>query len=159
MIQWAFFGTILLIATLFERRNPIEAAQSAAAVIVDWKLAGLRTATGPLRLPVTAGAIMFVNAMGGGWVHLRSDGWWFLFSSIVVIAATDLLAYFIHRAQHRVPALWAMHSLHHSAEAITVITGARHFWLEFIVIDMSVFLAMGILFKIPTEVAAIVVLL
>jgi sterol desaturase/sphingolipid hydroxylase (fatty acid hydroxylase superfamily) len=26
--------------------------------------------------------------------------------------------------------LWAIHSLHHSAEAMTLVTGARHHWLE-----------------------------
>jgi sterol desaturase/sphingolipid hydroxylase (fatty acid hydroxylase superfamily) len=45
-----------------------------------------------------------------------------------------------------------MHSLHHSAEALSAVTGARHFWLEFPFLS-SVFPVLGILFKIPDEMA------
>jgi sterol desaturase/sphingolipid hydroxylase (fatty acid hydroxylase superfamily) len=44
-----------------------------------------------------------------------------------------------------------MHSLHHSAETLTIITGARHFWLED-AIHTAVFPVMGMLFKMPPEV-------
>src|SRR5262249_43260444 len=112
----AVFVVILLIARLFEKRNPIEAEQSPADVVADWKLAGLHYTTSHLLAPVTGElAAMIVNAAGGGWIHLRSDGWWFLLSFVVLVLANDLWTYLIHRAQHRFPVLWAMHSLHHSA--------------------------------------------
>jgi len=123
VIVWALW--------FLQRKFPEESEQSTAAVFVDWKLAGLRlvirTVVGPL---TAASGIMIINATGGGWVHLRADGWWFLFSVVVVILAMDFYSYLLHRAQHKVPVLWSMHSLHHSAEALSIVTGARHFWLE-----------------------------
>jgi sterol desaturase/sphingolipid hydroxylase (fatty acid hydroxylase superfamily) len=152
----AALGVILLVARQFEKRFPIESEQSTAEVIVDWKLAALRYGTNHLLTPVTnACALMLVNAAGGGWIHLRSDGWWFLLSVMVVVVAVDLWSYLVHRAQHKFPVLWAMHSLHHSAEALSAVTGARHFWLEG-VISTAVLPVVAIVFKIPPEVATVV---
>jgi sterol desaturase/sphingolipid hydroxylase (fatty acid hydroxylase superfamily) len=143
---------IVWAAWFLQRKFPLEHEQSTAAVIADWKLAGLRVGITQLIGPVTAASgIMIINAMGGGWIHLRSDGWWFLLSVVVVILAMDLWSYLEHRAMHKFPALWAMHSLHHSAEALSIITGARHFWLED-VINTAVFPVIGIIFKLPAEV-------
>jgi sterol desaturase/sphingolipid hydroxylase (fatty acid hydroxylase superfamily) len=144
-------GVVFLIARQFEKRSPIEPDQSTAEVIVDWKLAGVRYALGQLLSPVkNTCAMMLVNAAGGGWIHLRSEGWWFPLSFIVLILVIDLWAYLTHRAQHKFPALWAMHSLHHSAEALSAITGARHFWLEEPLIS-AVFPVLGMIFKVPPE--------
>jgi sterol desaturase/sphingolipid hydroxylase (fatty acid hydroxylase superfamily) len=44
-----------------------------------------------------------------------------------------------------------MHSLHHSAESLSIITGARHFWFEDI-IDTMAFWTIGIVFKVPPEI-------
>jgi sterol desaturase/sphingolipid hydroxylase (fatty acid hydroxylase superfamily) len=95
---------------------------------------------------------MLVNAAGGGWIHLRSDGWWFLLSVMLVILVTDFWGYLEHRAMHKFPVLWAMHSLHHSAESLSIITGVRHFWLED-AINTALLPVLGIIFKIPPEVA------
>jgi sterol desaturase/sphingolipid hydroxylase (fatty acid hydroxylase superfamily) len=151
LVNAVLFSAIMLIARQFEKRSPIEAKQSNADVIVDWKLAGLHLATRQLLLPVTnACAVMLINAAGGGWINLRSDGWWFLLSFIVLIFATELWTYIVHRAQHKFPVLWTMHSLHHSAEALSVVTGARHFWLENPLVS-AVFPVLGLVFKIPPE--------
>ncbi len=40
----------------------------------------------------------------------------------------DLGEYLYHRAQHKIPFLWAMHSLHHSDPDMNVLTSQRHFW-------------------------------
>ncbi len=138
VIPWIFFGFLLLIATLFEKRNPVAPAPM-RAVIIDWKIALLRNVGNQLSSPVTAG-IMFVSAMmGGGLIHLRSDGWWFPVSIVVIMLSIDFVSYWIHRTQHAWPMLWAMHSLHHSAVSLTVMTGARHFWLEDIYIRLVYF--------------------
>jgi sterol desaturase/sphingolipid hydroxylase (fatty acid hydroxylase superfamily) len=155
----ALLGTVLLVARQFERKFPLDSKQSSAAVIVDWKLAALKFGINQLLSPVTtACGIMLINAAGGGWIHLRSDGWWFLLSVILVIVAIDLLGYLIHRAQHKIPLLWAMHSLHHSAEALSAVTGVRHFWLEEAILTAG-FPVLGIVFKIPLEVMTSVAVL
>jgi sterol desaturase/sphingolipid hydroxylase (fatty acid hydroxylase superfamily) len=146
-------------ARFLEKRFPSESDQSTAAVIADWKLAAVRVGIVQLTAPLTAATgIMIINAMGGGWFHLRSDGCWFLLSVVVVILANDFWSYLVHRAQHKFSVLWTMHSLHHSAEALGIITGARHFWLED-AIHAAVFPVLGIIFKIPSEVLTTVTFL
>jgi sterol desaturase/sphingolipid hydroxylase (fatty acid hydroxylase superfamily) len=154
IINTAILVFILLITRQFEKRNPIEAGQSTAEAVVDWKLAALKWSTSQLLSPIkNACAIVLINAAGGGWIHLRSDGWWFPLSFIVLIMAIDLYTYLLHRAQHRFAVLWAMHSLHHSAEALTMVTGARHFWLEDALISAA-FPVLAIVFRVPPEMAA-----
>jgi sterol desaturase/sphingolipid hydroxylase (fatty acid hydroxylase superfamily) len=149
-------AAIVWIARFSERRFPVDPDHYSGEVLLDWKLAGLRVFLAQLHGPVTgACGIMLVNAMGGGWIHLRSDGLWFLVSVVLVILVTDFWGYLAHRAEHKFPVLWAMHSLHHSAESLSIITGARHFWLED-VIYTAFFPVLGIIFRIPPEVVTIV---
>ena len=151
-------AVIVWAAWFCERKFPAT-DQPMAAVLLDWKLAATRFGIDQLIFPVAgASGIMIVNVMGGGWVHLRSDGWWFLFSVAAVILVTDFWGYIAHRALHKFPALWAMHSLHHSAETLSIITGVRHFWLED-AIHTAVFPVLGIVFKIPPEVATTIAVL
>jgi sterol desaturase/sphingolipid hydroxylase (fatty acid hydroxylase superfamily) len=151
VIVWALW--------FLQRKFPAEPEQSTAAIIVDWKLVGIRMGLKPLIGPLTsASGIMIINATGGGWIHLGSDGWWFLLSVVVVILAIDFYSYLLHRAQHKFPVLWAMHSLHHSAEALSIITGARHFWLED-ALNTAIFPVIGIIFNIPLEVLTTVTLI
>jgi sterol desaturase/sphingolipid hydroxylase (fatty acid hydroxylase superfamily) len=145
-------AVILWIMRFCEKKFPVNLDHYSPEVAVDWKLAFLRIGINQLIAPVTAScAIMLINATGGGWIHLRSDGWWFLLSVMLVILVSDFWGYLVHRAQHKFPVLWAMHSLHHSAEALSMITGARHFWLEEAIMT-AVFPVLGIIFKIPPEV-------
>jgi sterol desaturase/sphingolipid hydroxylase (fatty acid hydroxylase superfamily) len=44
------------------------------------------------------------------------------------VVVIDLGEYVFHRAQHRIPFMWAMHSLHHSDPDMNVLTSQRHFW-------------------------------
>jgi sterol desaturase/sphingolipid hydroxylase (fatty acid hydroxylase superfamily) len=146
-------AAIFVIARFSERRFPVISDHYSAEVFVDWKLAGLRVGISQLLGPVAGVCgIMLVNAAGGGWIHLRSDGWWFLLSVMLVILVTDFWGYLEHRAMHKFPVLWAMHSLHHSAESLSIITGVRHFWLED-AINTALLPVLGIIFKIPPEVA------
>lgn len=47
---------------------------------------------------------------------------------ILYVLIYDLAEYLFHRMQHRIPLLWAMHSLHHSDPNMSVLTTNRHFW-------------------------------
>jgi sterol desaturase/sphingolipid hydroxylase (fatty acid hydroxylase superfamily) len=147
----AFAVILLLIARQFEKRNPIEAEQDIAEVVADWKLAGLKWAGNQLLSPLTAAcAFALITVSGGGFIPLPTDGWWILLSFVVLIVATDFWGYAMHYASHKIPVLWAMHSLHHSAEALSMVTGARHFWLEQPLLS-AIFPILGIVFKVPQE--------
>ena len=49
---------------------------------------------------------------------------------ILYVLVFDLAEYLFHRAQHRIPLLWSMHSLHHSDPEMSVLTTNRHFWAD-----------------------------
>ncbi len=51
---------------------------------------------------------------------------------VAIMAITDFVQYWVHRAFHRVPFLWGFHSVHHSATAMDWIAGARMHFLEII---------------------------
>jgi sterol desaturase/sphingolipid hydroxylase (fatty acid hydroxylase superfamily) len=141
---------VVWIVWSFERKFPA-GELPLSAVIIDYKLAALRFGINQLILPITAASgVMIVNTLGGGWIKLRSDGWWFLLSVVVFILVYDLWSYIAHRAEHKFAVLWAIHSLHHSAQSLSIITGLRHFWLED-AIHAAFFPVMAIIFKVPSE--------
>jgi sterol desaturase/sphingolipid hydroxylase (fatty acid hydroxylase superfamily) len=64
-------------------------------------------------------------------LHVPSLGvhaWPLAASAVVYVLAMDAGEYLFHRAQHVVPFLWRMHSLHHSDPCVNATTTARHWW-------------------------------
>lgn len=59
----------------------------------------------------------------------------------IFLVVRDLGEYLYHRAQHRVPFLWAMHSLHHSDPEMAALTTQRHFWGDQLVKQLTVWSA------------------
>ena len=58
----------------------------------------------------------------------------FALQVVEIMLFTDLVQYWVHRAFHRVPALWRFHAVHHSAKSMDWIAGARMHFLEIIVL-------------------------
>ncbi|WP_174300845.1 sterol desaturase family protein [Caulobacter sp. S45] len=111
-----------------------------------------------LAVPALGGvATLLVNAAGGGLIRLpaRGVGWWAGLAAYLLVM--DLGEYLFHRAQHAVPALWAMHSLHHSDRAFDSATAARHFWLEPAIKTVTVWLMVGVLLRTPASVVGVYV--
>jgi len=67
----------------------------------------------------------------------------------------DFGEYVYHRASHRVPLLWAMHSLHHSDPAVDASTTPRHFWVEPAIKTFTIYLAVGLLFRASAPILAV----
>jgi sterol desaturase/sphingolipid hydroxylase (fatty acid hydroxylase superfamily) len=67
--------------------------------------------------------------------------------------------YLYHRMQHRVPALWALHSLHHGDPAVNVSTTPRHFWGDALIKAVAIYPLVGTLFKVNTVIVGIYSLL
>jgi sterol desaturase/sphingolipid hydroxylase (fatty acid hydroxylase superfamily) len=106
--------------------------------------------------PAFGGLItLAVNAAGGGLIVLPSSGWGLVIGAVVYLAAMDLGEYAFHRAQHAIPALWAMHSLHHSDPHFDSTTSARHFWAEPVIKSLTVWLMVGMLFKASPIIVAL----
>jgi sterol desaturase/sphingolipid hydroxylase (fatty acid hydroxylase superfamily) len=96
-----------------------------------------------------------VNGAGGGLVVLPSTGLGLVFGAAIYLVAMDLGEYAFHRAQHAIPALWAMHSLHHSDPHFDSTTSARHFWLEPAIKSVTVWLMVGLTFKASPAIVVI----
>lgn len=110
------------------------------STLLDLRLMLFRTAlegvlVAPFALPVTAGALGLARL---GWHHagivpdvvgLPRTTVTALFS-VAAFCADDFARYFVHRLAHRVPALWELHKVHHSAEVLTPLTVYRTHPLE-----------------------------
>src|SRR5215469_12562180 len=153
----ALWALVLIVGLswIVERRHPIERDQSISEILLDYRLVlapiVLKRLFAPAVGLVTA---MWVNMAGGGFITLRGDGWWFPFSLALIIFIFEFEGYWLHRLQHSVPFLWSMHSLHHSAPAMTAATGARHYWVEGAIIAAFI-PSLAMIFKIPHEILKI----
>lgn len=100
-----------------------------------------------------------VNAVGGGIIALPSSGWGLLIGIIAYVVVMDLGEYLFHRAQHAIPWMWAMHSLHHSDTVYDSTTTVRHFWLDPLLKTVTIWLAVGLLFKASPVILVVYALL
>ena len=99
-------------------------------------------------LPLVAGTtVLAVKALGGGLIVLPDHGWGLPLGLVIYTLAMDLAEYVYHRAQHRFPILWAMHSLHHSDAEFNVSTTIRHFWADPLIKACTVYLLVGLSFR------------
>jgi sterol desaturase/sphingolipid hydroxylase (fatty acid hydroxylase superfamily) len=57
----------------------------------------------------------------------------FVVQLLAVILVADLSQYVIHRAFHRIPALWRFHAVHHSIRSMDWIAGSRSHFFDIIV--------------------------
>ncbi|OBY24730.1 sterol desaturase family protein [Leisingera sp. JC1] len=53
---------------------------------------------------------------------------------LIIMAATDFVQYWVHRAFHTFPALWHFHAIHHSAKKMDWLAGARMHFIEIAVL-------------------------
>jgi sterol desaturase/sphingolipid hydroxylase (fatty acid hydroxylase superfamily) len=155
-IPAAFFIAAVLGGRILERAWPIEADQPASEIAVDYRLAALNYLTNA-GLSLLPG--IFAGIGGMGLIQLGAEGWRFVPSLLIYMLSLDLMLYWFHRAQHQVPILWAMHSLHHSSETLTVSTCARHFWFEGTLKRAFLFPLTAWIFAVPAAVSATAALL
>ena len=58
---------------------------------------------------------------------------WLIAYTVTITVVGDLSVYWVHRAMHRVPALWAFHSVHHSATTLSPATQLRIHPVELVI--------------------------
>ena len=105
------------------------------SVRIDFEMCFLNFFYGAL---VSGAVLKYVPDLGVRWKHVFSSILWqhhlsryylyyvpdILFT-IAIFMAADLAFYLVHVAFHRIPVLWEIHKVHHSAEAINPITSYR----------------------------------
>jgi sterol desaturase/sphingolipid hydroxylase (fatty acid hydroxylase superfamily) len=103
----------------------------------------------PLSVGLTT---LTVNRLGGGLLELPASGVGLAIAVPCYALLMDGGEYLFHRAQHRIPFLWAMHSLHHSDPAVNISTAPRHFWWEMLLKAATIYALIGLLVKANTVV-------
>jgi sterol desaturase/sphingolipid hydroxylase (fatty acid hydroxylase superfamily) len=76
---------------------------------------------------------------------------WMGFPAFLIVS--DLGEYLFHRAQHRIPLLWAMHSLHHSDPDMSALTTQRHFWADPLIKKITIWGATSFVIAPTPEIA------
>lgn len=66
-----------------------------------------------------------LSALFGNGPQLEPNLAWMLLYSLVALLCFEFISYWSHWLNHRVPALWAVHLIHHSAEVPTPLTRYR----------------------------------
>lgn len=82
-----------------------------------------------LVLPLIGGALS-AAARSAGLPSLHVSAWPFALGAVTYLLVHDFGEFAFHRAQHAVPWLWRMHSLHHSDPCMSATTTERHFWAD-----------------------------
>lgn len=119
-----------LLAYLFPKRIWLHPSS-----LLDMRLALVRTALEgllvvPFAVPVVHTALALARL---AWEHLGvvptyldlSRGTVTALFSVTAFCAEDFGRYLVHRLAHRVPPLWELHKVHHSAEVLTPLTVYR----------------------------------
>jgi len=89
-----------------------------AGLLIGWALVSIGA--------VNAGVYLALTGLAPGFAGLPLPGW----MAVVLITLAGFLAYdfaywFDHYLKHRIPAMWAFHSTHHTAEVLTPLTTFR----------------------------------
>ncbi len=123
------------------------------SALLDYRLALMRAllqvaVLAALVVPVNAVALVVARAL---WRHVGfvpvnalGDTTILVLFSAAAFAADDLARYGVHRLSHRVPALWELHKVHHSAEVLTPMTVYRTHPIESVLMRGGAALALGI---------------
>lgn len=69
----------------------------------------------------------------------------FVVQVICIMLLTDFVQYWVHRTFHRVPLLWRFHSVHHSAQCMDWMAGARMHFLEILILRGTTVIPMIVL--------------
>ena len=85
-----------------------------------------------------------LSAVMGSGPALDTGLGWMLLYSLVTLLVYDFVFYAIHYTEHKVPALWVIHKVHHSAEVLTPLTRYREHFLEGPIYAAGAALAYGI---------------
>lgn len=69
----------------------------------------------------------------------------FVVQFLAIMVLTDFVQYWVHRAFHRVPWLWNFHAVHHSAQNMDWMAGARMHFLEIVALRSTTVIPMYML--------------
>ena len=95
-------------------------------------------------LGLALGLAAWADGTGLGLLKRWGVGPWVSFA--VLLLATELTGYLLHRAYHRLPLLWRIHAVHHCDTVVDVTTAQRHHPIEallWVPVDAGLVLLLG----------------
>lgn len=123
------------------------------SALLDYRLAFIRallaaTLLAPLVIPVHALALNIARLL---WRQVGilpavslSDATVLIAFSVTAFVAEDFARFVVHRLAHRVPALWELHKVHHSAEVLTPMTVYRTHPIESLIMRAGAALSLAV---------------
>ena len=102
----------------------------------------LRTLAGSIENSVFLTALMRSNqaivwAKGNFWTLHMPPLFEGIIATLVTMLSIDFATYVAHRLMHQIKPLWAIHSVHHSATQLTLLTAYRQHPLELIILNST----------------------
>jgi sterol desaturase/sphingolipid hydroxylase (fatty acid hydroxylase superfamily) len=95
-----------------------------------------------------------------GWVRehrlVNLEGLGVTGGTIAGLVATDFIIYWFHRLRHRVPLLWRLHQMHHSAERLDTASAFYFHPLETVLFAVVTTFVAGLLFGVHPLAAALI---
>lgn len=146
-------ATVTAVGFTLERRD-VPFSRRAGAALFNIAYLAPASLLQQMLTPLAAVAAVTIGGAAGGLIALPSSGWAVLPATAIYLLAMDFGEYLFHRAQHRIPFLWSMHSLHHSDPDLNISTTIRHYWAEHLIKSVTIFLAVGLIFKVSAIVAS-----
>ncbi|MET0210763.1 MAG: sterol desaturase family protein [Burkholderiaceae bacterium] len=89
------------------------------------------------------------------WPGVTDEAW---VSFVIYLLVFDLLAYWLHRAQHHFTWWWGLHALHHSQQQMTMWSDNRNHLLDDLLVDGAVVLVAKFIGVGPGQFVALVAL-
>lgn len=71
-------------------------------------------------------------------------GWAPVLLAATLFVVDDFVRYAVHWLEHRVPALWELHKVHHSAEVLNFMTAERHHPLSMLLFRLAIVSAVAV---------------
>ncbi|WP_293366215.1 sterol desaturase family protein [Phenylobacterium sp.] len=134
----------LLGLTLLEGRFP--ARKDPSQRLLNIAILFARLVPAIFMAPVVASSMVaFADRLG--LPAVTNPAWPPVAAAVAYILAMDLGEYLFHRAQHAIPFLWRMHSLHHSDPCMNATTTDRNWWGDSLIKALTIWPVAAILFR------------
>jgi sterol desaturase/sphingolipid hydroxylase (fatty acid hydroxylase superfamily) len=74
-----------------------------------------------------------------------ATGWPVWLQLLVALVGLDLIQWSVHNLLHRIPALWSIHKVHHSAQDLDWVANFRFHWGELVVYRLAQYLPLAVM--------------
>jgi sterol desaturase/sphingolipid hydroxylase (fatty acid hydroxylase superfamily) len=141
-----FLLSLGLVGVLFALERLWPARRDATQHRLNLLIWATRLPLNLLLLPAI-GAAIAAAAGRAGLPSLHVSAWPFALGAAVYLVVHDFGEFAFHRAQHAIPWMWRMHSLHHSDPCMGATTTERHFWGDGILKAVTIWPAAALLLQ------------